>query len=243
MFKKAHTIFFFFILMILSPNIFSQTNPDYDEISINCNVQRIGSVELGALISKDQCYLPVKELFDFLKIKNQLSASEDSITGFFIQPDANYVFDKFHNQITYKQNHYEIPQKDFINIAGNFYVKAIHFGTIFGLDCQFNFRSLSLSINSRYELPAIKEMQIELMRKNIIKLKGEKKADTIIGRDYSLFHLGSADWSVVSSQLKGYQPSTRINLALGANVAGGETDVYLNYNSQQSFSEIGRAHV
>ena len=235
---KGVTIFLYLSILLLHSNTtFSQTSPDYDEISITCNVQRIGSIELAALIYKDQCYLPVKDLFDFLKIKNQLSVTEDSITGFFIQPEAYFVFDKLHNRISYQQNNYDIPEKDFINVESNFYVKAVHFGNIFGLDCQFNFRSLSVSINSRYELPAIKEMQLELMRKNIIKLKGEKKADTTIGRDYSLFHLGSADWAVVSSQQKGFKPSTRVNLALGANLAGGETDIYLNYTSQQTFSK------
>ena len=237
-FTKCYILVFFSLLMLSSQSGFSQISPDYDEISITCNVQRIGSIELTALIYKDQCYLPVKELFDFLKIKNRLSVTEDSITGSFIQPEAYYVFDKKYSRINYQNNVYDIPEKDFINVESNFYVKSIYFGNIFGLDCQFNFRSLSVSISSKYELPAIREMQIELMRKNVIKLKGEKKADTTIGRDYSFFNLGTADWSVISNQSKGSKASTRVNIALGANVAGGETDVYLNYNSQESLSKI-----
>ena len=153
-FNRVVILLFLSILLLLSKTTFSQTSSDYDEISITCNVQRIGSIELAALIYKDQCYLPVKDLFDFLKIKNQLSVTEDSITGFFIQPEAYYVFDKLHNRIIYQQNNYDIPENDFINVESNFYVKAVHFGHIFGLDCQFNFRSLSLSVSSRFQFPA-----------------------------------------------------------------------------------------
>ena len=51
-------------------------------------------------------------------------------------------------------------------------------------------------LNTKIELPAIREMRLEQMRKNISRLKGEIKADTIIGRDYPFFRFGMADWSV-----------------------------------------------
>ena len=48
-----------------------------------------------------------------------------------------------------------------------------------------------------------------------------------------MFHLGMADWSVVSAQQTHMSSNTRVSLALGAVLAGGEANMYLNYTSGQ----------
>ena len=63
------------------------------------------------------------------------------------------------------------------------------------------------------------------MRKNISRLKGEIKADTIIGRDYPFFHFGMADWSINTIEQSQGWNDVRLNLGLGAILAGGETNV------------------
>jgi hypothetical protein len=65
-------------------------------------------------------------------------------------------------------------------------------------------------------------------------LKREVKADTSIGRSYSLFKAGMADWSVYNTQQENRAPFTHLNLNLGGMVAGGETTVNLNYFNSQS---------
>ena len=226
------------LLFIVLPSIVycQQENP-YDEISITFNVQRIGSCEIPALIHEQTAYLPVKEVFDFLKIKNSPSANMDSVEGFFIYPKNEYVIDKEHNKIKYQDKIFDLKPTDLIRTTTGLFLKADYWGDVFGLMCSFNFRSLSVTMNTKAELPAIREMQLEQMRKNIVQLKGEKKADTIIKRKYPLFHLGMADWSVINTKEITGDGFTRIGLNLGAIVAGGETNVYLNYNSSQPFDE------
>src|SRR5437764_12901947 len=73
------------------------------------------------------------------------------------------------------------------------------------------------------------------MRRNITQLKGEKKADTIIKRTFPLFHLGVADWSIINTNQSIGNNNTRLTLNLGAIVAGGEANVYLNYNNGADF--------
>ncbi|HZH97285.1 MAG TPA: carboxypeptidase-like regulatory domain-containing protein, partial [Flavisolibacter sp.] len=84
--------------------------------------------------------------------------------------------------------------------------------------------------------PAIREMHQELMRRNISRLKGDRKADTNINQSYPLFHFGMADWSVSSAQTTGGINNTRASLGLGAVVAGGETNLSLNYNSDEKLN-------
>ena len=207
-----------------------------DEITITLNAPRIGSMDIPAIISKKVAYLPVREIFDFLKLKNTLSQDLDSVVGFFMNPKAAFVIDKQNNLITYEGKSYRLKPTDLIRTESNLYLRSDYFGQIFGLDCKFDFRSLSVTLTTKLELPVMREMQQEMMRKNIGKLRGEKKADTTIQRSFSFFHLGVADWGVVTTQDSKGMNSTRLNLDLGAHIAGGEAQANLTYNTDLPFN-------
>ncbi|MDB5222620.1 MAG: Sporulation Domain-Containing Protein [Chitinophagaceae bacterium] len=234
LFTRCSIIILFFTYLI--PNAgHTQGQNDYDEISVTLSVPRIGSWEMPAIIKGQSAYLPVKELFDILQIKNSTSATLDSIKGFFINPKANYLFDKTNDRIVYVDKIFNLKPTDLIHSENNLYLKSEYFGQIFGLECIFNFRSLSITINTKLELPAIREMQLEQMRRNITQLKGDKKADTTIKRKFSIFNLGMADWSLINFKQSQGLNYTRITTNLGAVVAGGEATMYLNYTSGQPF--------
>ena len=224
-------------LLVLSIGAKSQSEDTYDEISVVLNVQRIGSTEIPVIIHNQDAYLPIKDIFDFLKIKNTMSPDFDLFTGFFITPQAKFSVNKANKEIVYQGKTIKLDQLDLIQTENNLYLKSDFFGQVFGLECTFNFRDLSITLTTKIELPAIREMQQELMRKNISRLKGEKKADTAIARTYPKFHLGMADWSAVSTQQTGDEPYTRLNFALGANILGGEANAYLNYTAGQPFDK------
>lgn len=207
-----------------------------EELPITLNVQRIGSLEVPAIIVGRKVYLSVKDVFDFLKIRNVPSPELDSITGFFITPDAGYCISHLNNTIHYQGKRHRLSSTAIIHTATALFLQSDYFGQIFGLDCAFDFRSLSVNLITKVELPAIREMQLELMRRNIRQLKGEKKADTIIRRSASIIDLGMADWSLISTQEQGRKDNTRAWLGLGGMVAGGELNLSLNYNSDDTLT-------
>ena len=228
-------IFLFFILLPLLSQ--SQDEPEYDEISVYFNVHRFGGTDLNAVIKDDTVYLPVNEIFNFLKIKNSLSEKLDSITGFFLNQQATYLIDKTGNKIVFQDKTFQLKPDDLIRTEFNLFLKSAYFGQIFGLECAFSFRSLSVAMTTKLELPVIREMRQEQMRSNINRLKGEVKADTTIGRSYPFFSLGMADWSVISTQQIKGKTDARLNFTLGSVIAGGEANVSLNYNKNTPFSE------
>jgi hypothetical protein len=230
-------ISFLFLIILPVEKISAQEEPEYDEISIFFNVQQIGGVDISAVIMGTTVYLPVTTVFDFLKIKNNASSTLDSISGFFINPQSPFFIDKKNNRIIYKEKVFDLKPEDFIRTETNLYLKSKYFGEIFGLDCAFNFRSLSVVLTTKLELPIIREMRQAMMRANISRLRGEEKADTVIGRSYPFFHFGMADWSVISTQQIAGPTDTRVNLSLGAILAGGETDVTINYSTSEPFTE------
>ena len=215
----------------------AQDEPVYDEISVFLNIQHIGGIDIPAAIMDETVFLPPADIFSFLKIKTITSAQLDSVSGFLINPGASYCIDSHNNRITFQGKVYEIKKGDFIKTETNLYLKSTWFGTIFGLDCSFNFRSLAVSLKTELELPVIREMRQQEMRSNISRLKGEVKTDTTIERKYPAFHFGMADWSVISTQQLGSRTDTRLNLALGTVIAGGEANALLNYSNNTPFTE------
>jgi hypothetical protein len=233
-------IYTFFVILFSSFHFIplsAQDKVEYDEIPVFLDVPRLGGTDMTAVIRGEELYLPVTDLFDFLKIKNVPTTGLESVSGFFINPDAAYLISRTDNIIRYQDKTYNLEPGDLIRTESNLYLRSSYFGKVFGLDCKFNFRSLSVTVNSKLELPLIREMRQEEMRKNLTRLKGEVVADTSIGRSYPLFKFGMADWSVNASEEINGVSETRLNLALGAMIAGGEATASLYYNSPEPFTE------
>ena len=230
---------FLLFLIALHPALplAGQEEPQYDEISVYIKIPYIGIGEIDAAIKNEEIYLPVTDLFDFLKIRNVPSENLDLITGFFIQPEATYTIDRLNNRIIYSGKTYELEEGDLVRSETNLYLKSIYFGKIFGFNCNFSFRDLTVTIDTKLELPGIREMRQEEMRKNITRLKGEMQVDTTVGRTYPGFRFGMADWTVYASEQNRGLSEGRLNLALGAVIAGGEAMASFNYYSGSPFSE------
>lgn len=227
----------FLLLFLFNARLYPQDLPEYDEISIFLLIQGYGGAEINSLIKDEELFLPVTDLFSFLKIKNDPSPDFETISGFFVNPEAEYLIDRTKNRIVYQGKTYELNIGDIIRTESNLFLNSAFFGKIFGLDCKFNFRALTVTVSSQLELPLIREMKQEEMRRNISKLKGEVVADTVIGRTYPLFKTGMADWSVYASQEIDGRSDTRVNLDLGAMIAGGEATASLYYNNSTPFNE------
>ncbi|MBO9730341.1 MAG: hypothetical protein J7623_17000 [Chitinophaga sp.] len=218
-----------------------EPEPVLYETSVFVVVQGIGGAEISAVISNDSAYLSVTDMFNFLKIKNTATPHMDSVYGFFITEKAPFLIDKKNSVIHYQQQDIPLGPQDFISTETGLYLRTGCFASVFGLSCQFSFRSLSVKLETRQELPAVREMRQEMMRRNISRLKGELKADTIIGPRRPMFAIGMADWSVIATQRPEINANdTWLNLSLGGVLLGGETNVSLNYNnyakSQLDFS-------
>jgi hypothetical protein len=222
------------LLLVIGLRVAGQQST-YEEVPLQLRVPGIGNTEITALVKEEEAYLPVGALFDFLKIKNTVSQHRDSVTGYLISPMASYLLDYVNNVAVFKEKTLPLSKADFLRTNTCLYVKAGIFGQVFGLHCQFSFRNLSVTLQTELELPAIREMQLEKMRNNIRQLNGEKKADTVLQRQFSWLHLGVADWDLTSMQETNGQSKTRAGLVLGGTLASGEMSVLLNYDSEQGW--------
>ena len=213
---------------------------DYDEIIIFFSVPRIGGADIPGLIKDDEVYLSVVDVFNFLKIKVDYEAGFDQVSGFFLNPQSTYVIDRANNTIVYNKKTTPIKPGDLIRTETTLYLKANYFGEVFDLNCSFNFRSLSVVLNTSVELPVIREMRLEQMRRNVGQIRGDIVADTTIKRKYPIVHFGMADWMATSTQVVNGKTDTRLSLTLGSVLLGGETNINLNYNPSIPFDKKGQ---
>jgi hypothetical protein len=225
---------FCFLLSFTAGN--AQSSTDAEEIGVTLQVQHVGSIELPAVISNEQAYLPVTEVFNFIKIRNIPSAELDSVSGFFIHPKSVFLVDAVNKQLSFEGKMIPLTDRDLIKTETNLYLRSAFFGDVFGLVCSFNFRNLTVTLTTSLELPVMREVRLEQMRLNLKKLKGEKKADTIVGRDFHAFNAGIFDWSVTSSQQSNGYSNLRLNMAAGGNIAGGEASASVNYSTTNPLS-------
>ncbi len=218
----------------LSRNSFAEG--DYDAAPITLVVEGIGSIEIQAYMYKDQVFLPVQDVFNFLLIKNTAAADYQSISGFFIEPKAIYRIDKRNNKISYSEKIFTLNSEDLVMIGNTIFLRSDYYGQIFGLNCRFDMYNLSVSITTKIQLPAMRDKQLDMMHRNLKTLTGEQKADTSIGRHFTFFNIGAADWSIQLAQATHEKPLNWFNLGIGAVLAGGELNLSLNYRNNEPLS-------
>ena len=235
--KRGCFVGFILFLLLLTYRVDAQNEPIYDELSVYLQVKDIGQVEIPAVIQNEVAYLPAKEIFEFLNFKTTISQSMDSISGFFFTLKEPYLIDFKNYIVVFQGKQFQLKKEEMIRTETNLYLRYNLFGEIFGLNCKFSVRTLSVSMETNLELPAMREKRLEQMRQNINRISGDIKADTIIQRRHPLFHMGMADWSLISTQDIGKKIDTRLNLALGSVIAGGEANILLNYSTNEQFDE------
>ncbi len=210
-------------------------NYDFDELAVFLSIPRVGSAEVPAAIKNNEAYLSVVDLFNYLKIKVDYTSGFDEVTGFIVSPEAQYTIIRTKNKIIYQKKEYQLTHDDFLRTESSLYIRAKVFGDVFGLGMSFNFRSLSVTLNTQVELPIIREIRLEQMRKNISQIQDEVTPDTTYRMRRSFIHAGNFDWNVNSNQQIGGDINTRFNLRAGTQLFGGEANFTLNFDTDNPF--------
>lgn len=230
-------VFCVLTLLPLSSKAQVENEQEYEDITVFLMVQNVGGYEIDAVYLDDNIYVNVETLFRILKINHTLSSGNKSISGFFLNEENLYSVNTEDLKARVGDTEFTLLPADFVSNDLGLYLKNNLFGKFFGLNLNFNFRSLSLELKTTVELPIIKELRQEQMRKNIDRLGGKVEVDTTIGREYHFFRGGMADWSVISTQTSGRTTDTRAILAAGAELFGGEATGMMNYSSITGFDE------
>jgi hypothetical protein len=230
--------FLLFTLFISNLLEIDAQESEREEIPVNVRVERLGGVTLNPLYEYEsgRLLLPVTEFFRFLQIKAIPSASLDSISGFIAKEENRYLIDNRNKKVFLGERDFPVEDGQLINTGSELYMDHRLFGEIFGLHCQFDFRSLTITVKPDFELPVIREMKLQQYRKNIEQLKGQIKADTTLNQKHNLWRFGMVDWALNSTQSTASKDNTQLWLKTGAELLGGETNLQWYYSSLSKFN-------
>jgi len=227
---KFPVLLFIFVFIFQIPT--SAQENEYEEIPVNVRILGAGSTDMYPLYNSksEKLFLPVFDLLMFLHIKVESSVNLDSLSGFIINEDEKYLIDNSKKQIFVHGKFYQLKDTELIKTEIGLYLEDELFGKIFGLHCEFRFRSLTLEIKPDFEIPAIREMRLNQLRENSNNLKGEEKADTTIGRTYHVSKFGMVDWALNSTQSTSQNNDIKLWLATGMELFAGEANFMFNYS-------------
>lgn len=206
----------------------------YEPVDMSITFDRTYRMSVPTLFAQPNVVmLPIGELFDFLKIPNKISADGQVITGFFENEANGFEINNLKKFVTFKGQNIPFNADESTTDIGTLYLKTTVFKRAFGFDMEFNNRSLSLQFTSPFELPLFKFMKQEKQRENL-RISGSESAvyDTVLKRDYHWFRGEMLDWSFASTQSNEASTDTRFEIGGGAEVLGGETNIWLNYSTQ-----------
>ncbi len=209
--------------------------PNYEETTVTLSIRNAGTVELGAVVSGTTAYLSVIDLFSYLKIKNSVEEATGNMSGFIVNPADTYTIDISNNHIRYQDKDFYLTNSEMIRSGSTVFLCTSCFKDVFMIECTFFIRTLAVNLNTAVDLPLMREIRQDEMRKAIRKIKGEFVADTSIRSKNPAFHLGIADWGFTSTHMLNSRSYTQVNITLGGYFAWGETNVGINYYSGQPF--------
>lgn len=235
----------FVLLIVFSANVLKSQDsykPDsekpsfvYDEIPVLVQVKGAGNFYIDVLYTDNNLlYVNLEGLFRALKISCAVSQDGDNLSGIIgdgnqpYQVDFNTGMIKVGEEIIYSE-------RGLVKEIGSIYMESSLLDEAYGIMLNFNYRSLSILLKTDFELPVIKIERIEKMRNNLLKIKGEVIADTILKRDYHLLRFGTMDWALSSYQTWGQNTDNLFSLGVGSELLYGEADFKLNYYDNQKF--------
>lgn len=222
-------------LIFLTAPFLTRASEEPDEISVFVSLEKTG-MYIPALLQGETVYLPITDVFTFLRLNNRMSPSRDSASGFILDPKNSYLVDYGRQRISYRDSLFTLSGNELIRTETNLYLRLDYYGKIFGLECSFQYRNLAVVINTKLDLPVLRDLKQQTLHRNLKKLQEEIKPDTTIRRQYPFLRLGVADWSITHAKELGGRSATRMYVQMGGLLAGGEAIVSLNYDNKIPFA-------
>ncbi|MFO7940373.1 MAG: hypothetical protein R6U66_11565, partial [Bacteroidales bacterium] len=240
------------MVLFLSPKVFAQyiyTDEEvagsvvFDGFPVLVIVEGYENFYVDALYgNNDILYINIEDLFQTLGISCAIEQNGNVLNGFIENEEQTYSIDFTENQIEVGNKVFS-PHQSLIKEGGAFYLEASLFPEIFGITLTFNYRALTIILKSDFELPVVKQRQINELRSNILKLKGQEVVDTIVERNYHLFKIGNIDWALASYQKWNGFTDNRFSLGIGTELLYGELNVSANYYDQYKFDNRQLAYL
>jgi hypothetical protein len=213
---------------------FIKSNPPADETPVQITAEKIGSIDISGYTNGKILYLPIGELFSFLKINFNLSDFNSVIKGFYIDEKNKYNINISENSAVFKDINIPVSRKDFYITETDTYISSDLYNKIFGIKLDFDFKQLKVFLSSGVKLPAEIERERNILRSNLESSRlTDFKADFIAPRKRKVVGLGMMDWMLSYSHTSPRNDFYSYNLSLGSEIIGGDLNAFVTGNKDE----------
>ncbi len=212
-----------------------------EEIEVTLTVQQQGATLIPAVLVGKELFIPLFDVFQFLRIRSVVSMTGDSISGFFLHEARPYLVDFAEGRIHLGDTVHTLQRGDYIKTEMSVFVRRDLFLAIFGFDCQFNFRAMTVNVLGKIDFPFLREMRRERLRKNLVRLNDGTVADTLVNGRSLAPRLGVLDWNLTWASIPGERDIVKADLAAGMGLLGGDAALRWSLSSagDNSLRDLG----
>lgn len=237
---------FFGILGAVSSSLASPTE---DEVIITIFHKVIGSIEVPAVLTGDTVYVQPADIFNFIKIRKDVSADGLTITGEYIDAARKFTIDFSKLEIVYLGRTIHIEKEDYIQTTTGRYLRSDLFQRVFTLKCEFDFSRLAIEVSSDETLPAESIVLAEQAQKKAHSIFQENFIpDRDFGFSRSLFSLGAFDYSAgagysgnIFKSDTNKQKTYSVNLLAGGQIFDGDFDISTGSDDRTNVIALDRS--
>ena len=228
-----------FFSSLLIPQLHAEHQTPQDsanqEIYLNFSYSLgIVNTVVTALYSESSEYLPLGQLFSLLHIHYQFDHKQNVAEGFYITESRRYVINFNTGTARVDTATFILASDDYIRSTFDIYVKPSVLERLFGLRFRVDIRRLTLSLETKEELPIVAERNREQQQDMLESQKAAAKEHPLLyPRQNNFFDGGFFDYSLTASSTKNFQ-SYGYNLQGGGIVAGGDLTLTANGNYSSS---------
>ncbi len=210
----------FFSLLFLCTPIFAQNNEN-DEFEVFLSFRHRGVIDnlVVSYYKSDEFFLPLNELFNVFEI--EINSNGLQTNGNFSANQIPYSIDLEKQIIQFGNETFTLTKEDFLVKELDSYLRISRFSEVFDLNFDVDFNSLSLSLQTDVELPAVARTLRNRTRRITDRSIDEAFHPLLQNSSKNFIDLGFLDYSL-SSNIRTDQTSYNYNSSIGMKIAGGD---------------------
>lgn len=180
--------------------------------------------DMQILVRGERAFIPVRALFDFLKVPVTIDLATGRAEGAFLRSDNPYVIDVTNLLASAEGRTISLTGDDIIATRDELYLYEGVFADLFGLTLRYNPRRLDVSLKTKHRLPLFQERDRELARKRRRPLGQLPEPERTIERSFVPFGFGRVGYSLSSQLTQFGTPRRTYALQIGNELLGGDMD-------------------
>ena len=215
---------------IPKPEITNVESDATEEVFLTFKYGNVVNIPIIAYLKREKLYLPVKTIFDALKIFYEDNPEARTLNGFFTDKNKTYKLDFANKKFKFNNRKVPINENEFYleDTGDDYYLTPAAFDKLFGMKFSVNYRKLILRLNSKILFP-VYERELTKLNFQIYKQKlGKKSFGKFFPSETGLLNLGFLDYNFSGTVAQNSKPYTNYYFGVSSNLLGGEAHISFN---------------